>query len=69
MYRQCEHIGSSYPLAKFIGPDWRDKDDSEIVLPYRPARLHGLAGRYENHMPESTYPRVVSVIPTPRNYA
>ncbi len=30
--------------------------DSDIWLSYWPARLHRLAGRYHNHMPESTIP-------------
>jgi hypothetical protein len=47
------------PLAKFLVPDWGDIVDSGIGLPYRPARLHRLAGRYENPMTESTiYPAV-----------
>ncbi len=40
------------PVAKFIDPDWGDKVNSG--LSYRPARLHELAGRYDNPMPEST---------------
>jgi hypothetical protein len=51
-------------LAKFIGPDWGDKVDSGIGL-YRHARLHRLAGRYDNHMPEST---TVNVYPPVRDY-
>ncbi len=40
--------------AKFIVPDWGDKVNSG--LSYRAARLlvHGLAGPYDNPMPEST---------------
>ncbi len=41
-------------VAKFIVPDWGDKVDAGIGLSYLPARLHGLAGRYDNPMPEST---------------
>jgi hypothetical protein len=38
------------PLAKFIVSDWGwgDEVDSGIGLSYRPARLHRLAGRYDN---------------------
>jgi hypothetical protein len=43
------------PVTKFIVPDWGgDKVDSGIGLSYRSARLHRLAGRYDNYMPEST---------------
>ncbi len=38
------------PVAKFLVPDWGDKVDFGINWP---ARLHGLAGRYDNPMPES----------------
>jgi hypothetical protein len=48
-------VSSSCPAAKFIVPDRGDIVDSGIELSYRPARLHGLAGRYENLMPESTF--------------
>ncbi len=42
-------------VAKFVVPDWRDIVDSGMgLLSYRPARLHRLAGRYDNLMPEST---------------
>jgi hypothetical protein len=41
-------------VAKFKVPDWGDKVNSGMGLSYRPARLHRLAGRYENSMPEST---------------
>ncbi len=44
-------IGSpphSTPLAKFIVPDGRDNVNSGIGLSYRHARLHRLAGRYDN---------------------
>jgi len=40
--------------AKFLVPDRGDVVDSSIGLSYRPARLHMLAGRYDNPMPEST---------------
>jgi hypothetical protein len=44
----------STAVAKFIVPDWGNKVDSGIgFLSYRPARLHRLAGRYDNPMPES----------------
>ncbi len=39
-------------VAEFTGPDWGDKVNSGIGLSYKPARLHGLAGRYDNPMPE-----------------
>ncbi len=44
----------SYAVAKFRVPDWREKVDSFKELSYRPARLHRLAVRYDNPMPEST---------------
>ncbi len=40
-----------YAVTKFIVPDWGDKVDSGMGLSYRPARLHRLAGRYDNPMP------------------
>jgi hypothetical protein len=42
------------PVAKFLVPDWGDKVDSGIGLSFRSARLHRLAGRYNNPMPKST---------------
>ncbi len=39
------------PVAKFIAPDWGYKVNSVIGLSYRPARLHRLAGQYDNLMP------------------
>jgi hypothetical protein len=42
------------PVAEFIDPDWEDDVSSGIGLSYRPARLHGLAGQYDNSMPELT---------------
>jgi hypothetical protein len=36
------------PVAKFIVSVWRDKVNSGIGLSYRPAKLHRLAGRYDN---------------------
>ncbi len=42
------------PVAKFIVPDWGDKVDSGIGLSYRRARLHRLAGLYDNPITEST---------------
>jgi hypothetical protein len=39
------------PVAEFIVPDWEDKVNFGIGL-YQPARLHRLAGRYDNPMPE-----------------
>ncbi len=43
-----------YSIPEFIDPDWGDKVNSGIGLLYRPARLHGVAGRYDNPMPELT---------------
>jgi hypothetical protein len=40
-------------VAKFIVSDWGDKVNSGTWLSYRPARLHRLAGRCDNPMPES----------------
>ncbi len=40
--------------AQFLVPDRRDKVDYGIEMPYGPARLHRLAGRYDNLMPLST---------------
>ncbi len=34
--------------------NWGDKVNSGIGLSYRPARIHGMAGRYDNPMPELT---------------
>ncbi len=47
-----EHI-CTHKVAKFIVPDWGDKVDSGIGLSFRPAtaRLHWLAGRYDNPFP------------------
>jgi hypothetical protein len=42
------------PLDKFIVPDWEDKVDTDIGLSYRHDKLHRLAGRYGNPLPEST---------------
>jgi hypothetical protein len=41
-------------VAEFIDPDWEDKVKSGLGLSYRPARLHGLSGRYDNPMLELT---------------
>jgi hypothetical protein len=52
-------------IAKFIVPDRGDKVDSGILhvgLSYRLARLHRLAGRYDNPMPGVNY------IPPVRDY-
>ncbi len=52
-----EVLAATSPVAKFIVPDWGDKTNSGIDLLYRPARLHRLASRYDNTVPESTiYP-------------
>ncbi len=47
-------VGEVTSVAKFIDPHCGDKVNSNIGLSYRPARLHGLAGRYGNPLPEST---------------
>ncbi len=44
---------SNKTAAKFIVPDWGVKVDFGIRFSYRPARLHWLAGRYDNPMPAS----------------
>jgi hypothetical protein len=42
-------------VSKFKVPDRGDKVDCGIGgLTYRPVRLHGLAGRYDNPMPKLT---------------
>jgi hypothetical protein len=38
----------SMNVAKFLVPDWGEIVDSGIGLSYRQARLHVLAGRYDN---------------------
>jgi hypothetical protein len=43
-----------FSVAKFLVPDWEVLVDSCIGLSHRPARLHRMAGRYDNPMPEST---------------
>jgi hypothetical protein len=45
---------ASCPVAEFIDPDCGDKVNFGMNLPYRPARHHGPAGRYDNSMPELT---------------
>jgi hypothetical protein len=45
---------SHLPVAEFIDPDWGDKVNSGKGLSCRPARLHGLASRYDNPTPELT---------------
>jgi hypothetical protein len=49
-----KHRGYGNPSAEFKDPDWNDTVNFGIGLLYRPARLHGLAGWYDNPMPEST---------------
>jgi hypothetical protein len=44
----------SSTVAELIDPDWGVEVNSGIGLSYRPARLHGLTGRYDNPMPELT---------------
>ncbi len=54
-YTRHEIFLAMCTVAKFVVPDWRVIVDSGMgLLSYRPARLHRLAGRYENPMPEST---------------
>jgi hypothetical protein len=48
------NIDTTYPVAEFIDPDWGDKVNSGTGLSYRPARRHGLAGRYDKPKPELT---------------
>jgi hypothetical protein len=38
----------THTVAEFIDPDWGHKVNSGVGLANRPARLHGLAGRYDN---------------------
>jgi hypothetical protein len=56
MYAEHDmRLQNPLPAAKFIVPDWGDKVDSGIGLLFRgPARLHRLAGRYDNPMQKST---------------
>jgi hypothetical protein len=51
---QCLRHPDSNPVAEFIDLDWEGKVNSDLALSYQPARLHGLAGRYGNPMPELT---------------
>jgi hypothetical protein len=44
----------THTVAEFIDPDWGHKVNSGVGLANRPARLHGLAGLYDNPMPELT---------------
>jgi len=41
------------PEAKVLVPDWGIADFGTGLL-YRPARLHRLAGGYDNYLPDST---------------
>ncbi len=50
------------PVAKFIVVDWGDKVNSGIELSYRSARLHWLAGLYDNPIRRS------QLYPPVRNY-
>jgi hypothetical protein len=55
IYRNIHTHVQFCPVTEFKGPDRGAKVNSCIYgLSYRPARLHGLAGRYDNPMPEST---------------
>ncbi len=49
-----EFLRLMIPVAKFKVPDRGDKVDSSIGLSSRPVRLHRLAARYDNPMPEPT---------------
>ncbi len=51
---QQSWVPDSNSVASFIVSDFGDKVDSGIGLSYRSAKLHRLAGRYDNPMPEST---------------
>ncbi len=59
-YRRAVTVNSTVynSVSKFIVLDWGDEVNTDIGLSYRPARLHRLAGRYDNPMPESTIPPV-----------
>jgi hypothetical protein len=46
--------GSQLCTSKFIVPDWGAKVDSGRGLSDRAARVHRLAGRFDNPMPKST---------------
>ncbi len=50
------HAGVLSSVAEFIDPDWGYKVNSGIGLLYRPDRLHGLAGRYDNPSRSWLYP-------------
>ncbi len=41
-----------FPVAEFIVSDWGDKINPGIGFSYRPARIHRMAGRYDNPVPE-----------------
>jgi hypothetical protein len=53
-FSTCVQTLSSCPVSEFIDPSLGEKVNSGIGLSYRPARIHGLAGRYDNPMPELT---------------
>ncbi len=48
----------SRPVAEFIGPNWGDIVNTGIGLTYRPAMLHGLAGRPTTLCRSQLYPSV-----------
>jgi hypothetical protein len=50
----CRVSPLNFPVAESIVPEWGDNVNSGIGWPYRPARLHGLAGRYDKLLPELT---------------
>ncbi len=57
-YTAVHFLSLIYNEAQFLVPDWRDKVDYGIGLSYRPAKLHRLAGRYDNPMLDLTlYPQ------------
>ncbi len=54
IYKRWPRAAIPVPVAKFIVPYEGKKVDYGIGLSYRPARLHRLAGRYDNPVPELT---------------
>jgi hypothetical protein len=51
---QSQLYSTHSSVVEFIDIDWEDKVKSGIGLSYRPARLRGLAGWYDNPMPQLT---------------
>ncbi len=53
-FREVKEMeGVTKPVAKFIVLDRGDTVDFGTGLSYQPARLHRLAGRYDNNIPQS----------------